>query len=190
MPPKKYRWPIICSWLVHSRNLYLPIEHCPFFPCLWAPCSGTKWIPATLSEKVWIMLGIFSVVSMCLFWGACVIQQVPVASLSDQMSSDTILCVQYQIACEYTKLLRKSSVSELPCQAIHRHSGRLGTQTSTGQSVVWQHHPNKGWCKGQLLAWRYVGGDLGWSDTITTSVSLRVLLVRWWQCSVSYRVTA
>lgn len=112
MPPK-YRWPIICSWLAHSRNLYLPTEHYPFFPCLWAPCSGTKWIPAALSEKVWIMLDIFSLVSMCLFWGAYVVQQVPVASLSDQRSSDTFLCVQYQIACEYTKLLRKSSLSSL-----------------------------------------------------------------------------
>lgn len=103
MPPKKYRWPIICSQLAHSRNLNLPIEHCPFFPCLWAPCSGTKWIPATFSEKVWIALDIFSLVSMCLFWGAYVIQQMPVASPSDQRASDTILCVQYhQIAC-YTK---------------------------------------------------------------------------------------
>lgn len=157
MPPKKYRWPIICSWLAHSRISNLPIEHCPLFPCLRAPCSGTKWILAALSEKVWNLLDIFSVVSMCLFWGAYVIQWVPVASPSDQRSWDTILCVLYhQIACEYTKLLCKSSISELPCQAIHRHPGRLGTQTSTGQSVVWQHHPNKGWCKGQLLAWRWV----------------------------------
>lgn len=157
MPPKKCRWPIICSWLAHSRNLNLPIEHCPFFPCLWAPCSGTKWFPATLSEKVWTVLDIFSVVSVCLFWGAYVMQQVSVASPSDQRSSNTILCVQYhQIACEYTKLLQKSSVSEFLCQAIHRHLGRLGTQTSPGQSVVWQHHPNKGWCKGQLVVWRWV----------------------------------
>lgn len=82
---------------------------------------------------------------MCLFWSVCIIQQVPVASPNDLRSSDKILCVQYhQIACEYTKLLQKRSVSELPCQAMHRHSGRLGTQTSTVQSVVWQHHPNKG----------------------------------------------
>lgn len=50
---------------------------------------------------------------MCLFWGAYVVQQVPVASLSDQRSSDIFLCVQYQIACKYTKLLRKSSLSSL-----------------------------------------------------------------------------
>lgn len=34
---KKYRWPIICNWLAHSRSLYLPIEHCPFYPCLQHP---------------------------------------------------------------------------------------------------------------------------------------------------------
>lgn len=131
MPPRKYTWPIICSWLAHSRNSNLPIENCPFFPCLRAPCSGTKWILAALSEKVWIVLDIFSVVSVCLFWGAYVIQWVPVGSPSDRRSSDAILCVQYhQIACECTKLLCKSSISELPCQAVHRHPGRWGTQTS------------------------------------------------------------
>ena len=97
-----------------------------------------------MSEKVGIMLDIFSAVSMCLSWGPCVIGQAPVASLSEQRSSDKISCVQYQIACEYTQLLHESSASELPHQAVHRHPGRLQTQTSTGQSVVWQHHTKKG----------------------------------------------